>query len=116
MKILIIINLVAELLVGLALLLAAKKLPDFKGTDGSGITMARMYGVAAIMVGVLSYFVLQDLDNAVLVNYFLQSMILFHIGIAAVTLAAHFTKQMNGLGPGIFHTLMAIGFIYFLMQ
>ena len=116
MKILTIVNAAIEILAGLGMLFATASLPGMESAGLEAILMARMYGAAALSVGVLSLLVMQKLNINSVVHIFTRSMVVFHLGVGIVNTLAVNAGNENALPVAILHGLMGLAFLYFVMQ
>lgn len=116
MKITTIINAVLEILAGLGMLFAAPSLPGMESGGPEAILMARMYGAAALSVGLYSLLVLQKLNIKSVVHIFTRTMVVFHLGVGIVNTLAVNAGNENALPVAIVHGLMGLAFLYFVVQ
>lgn len=116
MKIFVLISSIIELLAGAALLLSPTLFPDFQNADVMDISLARMYGAAAIAVGYFCFQVWQHFESVYLRTAFLKTMSVFHIGVAAATFVAYTSGAMAQPAISILHSVLAIITIYFFFK
>lgn len=86
MRIFCLINAVLEISVGIMLLFLPTLVPDVADLDAQGLTFARMYGGAALAVGLLAYQAWKNADTYAVTSLVLTGLTVFHIG---VTIAAY---------------------------
>mgnify|MGYP000639826429 CR=1 FL=1 len=115
MKVFILIMGVIELLAGLLLFLAPTVAPGLEDLSITGITLARMYGGAALAVG---WFAIQTWKNMVLVlvQSCLKTFAVFHIGVSIATFLGYNAGMQDFLPVSILHGLLAVLSVYFLVQ
>ena len=113
MKVFILITAAIEVLAGVVMLLAPKLIPDFANSNTQSLILVRMYGAAAIGLGFFAFQVWQHMRSQVMQNAFLQTFIIFHIGVAVVGYLGYSNGAFKDPGVGILHLLLAIITIYF---
>ena len=115
MKTLFTINGVIEILAGLGMIFGAAMIPGMETADELHLYFANMYGAAAFSVGILSFLVIKSMDNAGLIHAFLTMGTVFHVGVALMNFKS-MGMTVDTLPIAILHTIMAVGFLYFLFK
>ena len=116
MKLFILITAILEVVAGLLMFLAPKKLPGLQEADARSSTLASMYGAAALAIGFFAFQVWQNFESTALVASFLLTFTVFHAGV----MAAAFRGSRNGLkdmtGVAILHGLFLLATLFFYFQ
>lgn len=107
MKTFVLISAIIEILAGAVMLLMPTLLPDLKNGDAADLSLARMYGAAALAVGYFCLQVWQHFDSLHLRTAFLKTMSVFHIGVAAVTFVAYTSGIAADPSVPIGHAILA---------
>ncbi|MEE9374225.1 MAG: hypothetical protein V3V00_14320 [Saprospiraceae bacterium] len=116
MKIWIILTLAVELVVGLILISFPEIVPQLKGVEGNGLTMARMYGAAAIVMAVLCFWTLRYYALDGVIDLFLHVMIAFQF-LATTAIVISYVKGENvDARPILLHSVFLVGYIYFYIK
>lgn len=113
MKVLIILTLIVELVVGLILLVVPDIAPQLSGVDGAGLTMSRMYGAAAITMAVMCFWTLRYYKLDGVVDLFLHVMIAFQFLVIAATVISYIKGENSDAAPILLHSGFLIGYIFF---
>lgn len=112
MKVFILITAVIELIAGILLFVQPGLIPELDPLDPMTVTLARMYGGAALAIGYYALLVWKHMNTGA-VNGFLKIFTFFH---ALVALACHFGYS-NGLesflGAAILHGVLCLATGYF---
>lgn len=101
MKRFIFISAILELLAGAVLFFAPQLVPDLAQGESSHMAMARMYGAAAIGLGIFAFQVWRNFDNEIMVKAFLTAFLIFNltafIGLLSSFLAGVFANPAAAL-------------------
>ena len=116
MKLFVLITAIVELLAGVALFLAPTVVPGMEDASVGGLTFARMYGAAALAVGFFALQTWQNMDSRELIQVFLKTFSVFHIGVAVSAFLGYGAGGQDFMGVGILHSLMALITLYFLLK
>ncbi len=105
-----------EVLVGLEFLFAPGLITEIASNDVAGTTFTRMYGAAALAVGVLSLIVWKRLES----NWVKPFFAVFSIFHAGVTLACYkgYTEGGEGFLPvcGLHAILLVISLLFYFRE
>ncbi len=115
MKIFILITAVIELVAGMTLFLAPEMVPDLSGEGPVSLTLARMYGGAAIAVGYYALMVWRNFNPGP-VSGFLKTFAVFHLAVAAAAYAGYIQGVNSFIGVAFLHGILAIVTIYYLVK
>ncbi len=106
-----------ELLAGLILFSVPHLVPSLSGVTTAGYTMARMYGAAAFAVGYFALQVWRNFESEDLKKVFLNTFVIFHIGVAmAILIATGGVGGAEELAPCVLHTVMAVITIFYAIR
>ena len=101
MKRFIFISAIIELLAGAIFFFAPQLVPDLAQGESSHMAMIRMYGAAALGLGIFAFQVWRNFDNETMVKTFLSSFLIFHmtvfIGLLASFLSGVFANPAGAL-------------------
>jgi putative intracellular protease/amidase len=113
MKRFILISALLELLAGGVLFFSPQLVPDLAAGPGSHMAMARMFGAAALGLGVFAFNAWLNADNAILVKAFFSSFLIFNLG-AFISIAASFIAGVFASpAAAILHLLLAVVTAYY---
>ena len=115
MKLFILLNALLELGVGVLMILFSKQLPGIDASDIMTVTLARMYGAAAITIGFYALKVWKTMLSVPQIKSCLTILAVFHLGIAYVAFGGYWDGISLFAGVAILHLLLlliAIGFIW----
>lgn len=112
----ILISAVIELLAGAILFFTPQWVPDLAQGPGSHMAMGRMFGAAALGLGVFAFQVWRNFDNEPLIKIFLSSFLVFHIGTFIAILASFMAGVFTSPGAAILHLILAIITAYYLFK
>ena len=116
MKRFILISAIIELLAGGIMFFVPQVVPDLAEGTSSHMAMARMYGAAALGLGVFAFQVWRNFDNDQMVRAFLLAFMIFNltafIGIFSSFLAGVFANP----GGAFLHFILGIFTIYFFIK
>lgn len=116
MKKFILISAIIELLAGTILFIAPQLVPDLAVGSSSHMAMARMYGAAALGLGVFAVQVWRNFDNEPMTRAFLTAFLVFNlaafIGIFSSFLAGVFTNP----GGAVLHLVLGLFTAYYLIK
>ena len=116
MKVFVLITAVIELLAGTAMLFAPQVIPDFANANAQSITLSRMYGAAAIGLGFFAFQVWQHMRSQVMQNAFLQTFLVFHIGVAMAAYMGYTTGGFRDPSVAILHLILALITAFFFLR
>ncbi len=116
MKIFILITAIIELLAGVILFFAPQLIPDLAQGPGSHMAMGRMFGAAAIGLGIFAFQAWRNFGHETLVKTFLSSFLIFHIGAVISILASFMADVFASPIAAILHLVLAIFTAYFLFK
>lgn len=116
MKKFILISAIIELLAGLVLFFAPQLVPDLAQGTSSHLAMARMYGAAALGLGVFALQVWRNFDNETLVKTFLSSFLVFHLTVFIALLASFLAGVFANPGAALLHLILAVFTAYYLFK
>lgn len=116
MKRFILISAIIELLAGVVLFLAPQLVPDLAQGPGSHMAMGRMYGAAALGLGLFALQVWRNADNETLVKTFLSSFLLFHITVFIAIMSSFLAGVFANPGAALLHLVLAIFTGYYLVK
>ena len=116
MKLFMLINGIIEILAGLVLFFGHSQVPELAGADAITLTLVKMYGAAALAVGIFSIICWRNYPNPALINAFLSTFLIFHIGVFAATQGALHGEGFETPGAPILHLTMGLITLYFLVQ
>jgi len=108
MKKFIFISTLIELLAGSIFFFAPENLPDFNSDIASHMGMARMYGAAAIGLGVLGFYTWRNSFDDLLVKVFLSAFLVFNIGAFIGLLSSFLGGVFLNPGGAVLHLILAI--------
>jgi hypothetical protein len=113
MKVFILLSAIIEVLAGLILLLAPQLVPDFSQASAGNLALARMYGAAALGLGVFAFHVWQHMRSQVMQMAFLQTYLVFNLGVAIAAYTCFTAGIFKNLGVCILHTILGLVTAYF---
>lgn len=116
MKVFVLITAVIELLAGIAMLFTPHLIPDFANADALSNTLARMYGAAAIGLGFFALQTWQHMRSQVMQKAFLQTFLVFHIGVAAAGYWGFSNGGFKDPSVAILHLTLALVTAYFFFR
>lgn len=116
MKNFVLFTAVLEILAGITLFCACQFLPTMAEATAVGYTMSRMYGAAALAVGYFALQVWQNFESHDLKKAFLNTFVVFHIGVATAILIGYNGGGVSEFAPGVLHTVMALITIYYFVK
>lgn len=116
MKKFILISSIVELLAGVVLFFAPQLVPDLAQGAGSHMAMGRMYGAAALGLGIFAFQVWRNFENEILVKVFLSSFLIFHIGVFIAIIASFMAGVFANPGAAMLHLILAIFTAYYLFK
>ena len=116
MKIFIIVVGLLELLVGSVLMINPRLMAAYKKGNNALITTARMYGAAAISIGIFAVYIYLNFENTILHEPFLIVFVAFHFLVSLAIIISFLLKQTRDLKIAILHGLFFIITLYFLIQ
>ncbi|MEM1123803.1 MAG: hypothetical protein AAGJ18_25415 [Bacteroidota bacterium] len=113
MKVFVLITAVIELLAGVAMIFMPHLIPDFAEADALSNTLSRMYGAAAIGLGFFALQTWLHMPSQVLQKAFLQTFLVFHIGVAAAGYWGFSNDGFEDSSVAILHLVLALVTAYF---
>ncbi len=116
MKTFILISALIELLAGVVLFFAPQLVPDLANGPGSHMAMVRMFGAAALGLGIFALQAWRNFDNEPLVKTFLSSFLVFHLGAFIAILASFMADVFSNPGAAVLHLILALFTGYFLFR
>lgn len=116
MKKFILISAIIELLAGVFLFFVPQLVPDLAQGAGSHMAMGRMYGAAALGLGIFAFQVWRNFENETLVKTFLSSFLIFHLAIFIAIIASFLAGVFANPGAAMLHLILAIFTAYFLFK
>jgi len=106
---------IIELLAGAGLFIAPGLLPELSGASALSVTLARMYGAAAVAIGYYAFMVWHHYNSGS-IQGFLKTFLVFHIG---VTVAAYFGYSQGILifiGVVVLHAILALLTLFYFIK
>lgn len=116
MKIFILLNAIIEILAGFVMFLFPSKLPNFEDESARTVTLASMYGAAALAVGFFALQVWRSYPNADLSYTFLLTFLIFHTGVMTAAYKGVRSGIKDMMPVAVLHGLLAVGSLYFFSQ
>ena len=113
MKRFILISAIIELLAGAILFFAPQLVPDLAQGPGSHMAMGRMYGAAALGLGIFAFQVWRNFDNETLVKVFLSSFLFFHITVFIAIISSFLAGVFANPGAALLHLTLAAFTAYY---
>lgn len=113
MKVFILITAAIEILAGALMFFAPHLIPDLAQSDAQAHILARMYGAAAIGLGFFAFQAWQHMRSQVMQNAFLQTFVVFHIGVAVAAYLGYNNGSFKDPSVATLHFLLAIITAYF---
>lgn len=110
MKYIIIINAIVEGLAGIILLLRPEWLLLAETPQLHGVIVSKLYGVAALTMGIFSWIVSKNFDYTAMYKSFVLMIILFHMMVAFQMYAVYAQGITSNPGAFTLHLLLAAGF------
>ena len=109
-------NAILELLAGVVLLLMPTIAPGVADTDAVGITFTRMYGGAALAIGYFAFQTWQNKSNNTLVQVFLKSIAVFHIGVTSAAILGSVAGNEDAIAVAGLHGVLTLITLYFIFK
>jgi|GEM_PF-96014 len=116
MKRFILITAGVELLAGLVLFLYPQAVPDLAQGQHSHLAMARMYGAAAMGLGIFALQVWQNAENKGLVKTFLSSFLVFHFSVFIALFASFLAGVFANPAAALLHLILGGVTAYFFFK
>ncbi len=116
MKQFILVNAILEILAGVVLLLMPTIAPGVADTDSVGLTFTRMYGGAALAVGFFAFQTWQNMSNNTLVQVFLKSIAIFHLGVTSAAILGSSAGNEDAIAVAGLHGILALISLYFVFK
>jgi len=116
MKVFVLITAVIEILAGAVMLFAPHLIPDFTNANALSTTLSRMYGAAAIGLGFFAFQTWQHMRSQVMQKAFLQTFLVFHIGVSAAGYWGFSNGAFKDPVVAILHLILALVTAYFFFK
>jgi hypothetical protein len=116
MRLFILFNAVLELFVGILMVIAPQLIPGMNADDPMAMTLARMYGAAAIAIGFYALILWKKMPNSMAIKGFFKIISIFHIGVANAAFWGFNAGIMEFLGVAILHLVLFLGTLYFMTK
>lgn len=116
MKVFVLITAVIEILAGTVMLFAPHLIPDFANGSALATTLTRMYGAAAIGLGFFAFQTWQHMRSQVMQKAFLQTFLVFHIGVSAAGYWGFSNSGLSDPSISILHLILALATAYFFFK
>jgi len=113
MKTFILINAILETLAGITFLFMPTLAPGTEDTSADGLIFLRMYGGAALAVGIAAFIMWQNYESADMRKIFVTLFSIFHTGVASANAIGYNSGEESCLPVLILHGVLAIISIYF---
>lgn len=115
MKPFVLLSAVIEIIAGIIFLFFPRLIPDFAQASAGHVGLIRMYGAAALALGFFAFQVWQHMRSQVMQNAFLQTYLIFNVGVAVAIYTCYVAGVFSDLGGTILHTVLALvtAFFYF---
>lgn len=114
MKIFILLTGIGELLVGILMFLKPNLIPQYAKASPITLATARMYGAAAIAIGIFAILVGTNFSQIELHEPFLIVYLVFHAMVALSIFVAIRSSEPADSKIGVLHTILALITAYFL--
>lgn len=108
MKRFIFISAIIELLAGAVLFLAPQLVPDLAQGESSHMAMARMYGAAAIGLGIFAFQVWRNFENEAMVKAFFAAFLIFNLTAFIGLLSSFLAGVFANPGAALLHLILGI--------
>jgi putative intracellular protease/amidase len=110
----ILISTIIELVAGSIFFLAPQAIPDFNTSVSGHMGMARMYGAAALGLGILGFYTWSNSFDNLLVKVFLTVFLVFNIGAFIGILSSFLGGVFANPGGAVLHLILALfsGYYY----
>jgi len=116
MKKFILISAIIELLAGCILFFAPQLVPDLANGTSSHMAMARMYGAAALGLGIFAFYTWRHSENSELVKGFLASFLVFNLGAFIGILSSFLAGVFANPGGAVLHLVLGIFSAYYFIN
>ena len=113
MKKFILITAIIELLAGVIFLLAPQIVPDLSQNSGPVLSLCRMYGAAAIGLGIVAFQVWRHSDNPQLLKIFFSSFVVFHLAVFVAMIGCFLSGVFKNPGSAVLHLILGIVTAYY---
>lgn len=108
MKNYILISAILETMAGLIFLLFPQLVPDLSDAPGSHLAMARMYGSAALGLGIFAFGVWRNDENDILASLFLSTFVVFNLAAFIAFFSSFLAGVFTNPGPAMLHLILGI--------
>ncbi len=116
MKKFIFISTIIELLAGSIFFFAPQLIPDFDTSVSGYMGMARMYGAAALGLGLLGFYTWRNSFDELLVKVFLTAFFVFNIGAFIGILSSFLGGVFASPGGAVLHLILGIFSGYYFIK
>jgi len=116
MKRFIFISTLIELIAGAIMFFAPQVVPDLAVGTSSHMAMARMYGAAALGLGVFAFYVWRNFDNDQMVRAFLMAFMIFNLAAFIGILSSFLAGVFANPGGALLHLVLGLFSIYFFIK
>lgn len=116
MKKFIFISALIELLAGSIFFFAPQLIPDFDTSVSGHMGMARMYGAAALGLGVLGFYTWKNSYDDLLVKVFLTAFFIFNIGAFIGILSSFLGGVFANPGGAVLHLILSLYSGYYFIK
>ena len=114
MQLFILLTGLLEILVGLPMLLKPSLIPQYAKANPLSLASARMYGAAAITIGVFALMVAANIEQVAWHHPFLVVFFVFHSLVASAVLIAKQAGEPADVRVAALHGILALITAYFL--
>jgi len=116
MKKFILISAIIELLAGSIFFFAPQVIPDLASGTSSHMAMARMYGAAALGLGIFAFHTWRHSENSELVKGFLTSFLVFNFGAFIGILSSFLAGVFANPGGAVLHLVLGLFSAYYFIK
>jgi len=108
MKKFILVSAFIEFLAGTILFFCPQLIPDLSQGLGSHMAIARMYGAAALGLGVIAYYTWRNFENTALVKAFLAAFLVFNLGAFIGILSSFLAGVFANPAGAMLHLILGV--------
>jgi len=116
MKKFILISAIIELLAGAIMFFAPQLIPDFANVETSHMAMGRMYGAAALGLGIFALQTWRNSENKQMVKTFFTAFLVFNIGAFIGILSSFLAGVFANPGGAVLHFVLALFSAYYFIK
>lgn len=113
MKKFVLISALIEIVAGALFFCAPQLIPDLADAEAGYLSLMRMYGGAALALGVFAFQVWRNFDQTILRKIFLITYLAFNSLVAIAIYTCYTAGVMSDLGGTFLHTTLALITAYF---